>query len=177
MRTKLFIISVLTLGLVTMGAMVSFAATDNATISATVGAARNVAMGDLAFGSLSVGYTKAASDLTFNSNYASNVLRIWTANSPAARGMVSGVNTIPLKYWFDKDGGTSPDPSVGTNWTDKWTAVGDTTSGDSKNELYTGGPIDKSTAGDGTLDFATLIDLTTQEGSYSTLLQLEIVSP
>lgn len=175
MRTRLFIVSVLTLGLVTMGAMVSFAAdNDTATISADVGAVRNVAMGDLGFGSLAVGYHKVESDLTFNSNYASNVLRIWTANAEGP-GMVSGTNTIPLRYNFDIGGADSPAPTVG-NWGSDWTEVSNVPA--TPSVLFPDeGPIDKSTAGDATLDFATLIESTTQEGSYSTVLNLEIVTP
>ena len=177
MRTKLFVVSLLTLGLVTMGAVMSFAAdADTATISATVGGVRDVAMGDLGFGGITVGYTKAESDLTFNSNYVSNVLRIWTANA-AGPGMVSGANSIPLRYNFDIDGADSPAPTDG-NWTTDWTLVADNPATDAdKNELYSGGPIDKSTAGDATFDFATKIESTTSEGSYSTVLNLEIVSP
>lgn len=178
MKTRLFTISVLTLGLVTLGAVVSFADVDtSATISATVGPAESVAMPNLAFGSLTVGYTKAVSSVTFNSNYGSNVLRIWTDNSPEGPGMVSGTNTIPLKYFFSETGASAlTDPITETSWGTEWTEVSNvpaTPSGLFSNEE----PIDKSTAGDATLDFATKIESTTQEGSYSTVLQLELVHP
>lgn len=172
MRTKLFIVLVLTLGLVTMGAMVSFAVVSStATISATVLEAESVAMGNLDFGSLSVGYTKGTPDpaLTFNSNYASNSLRIWTADE----GMVSGEDTIALKYFFSETGASAlTDPITETSWGTEWTAVTTTPT-----PLWSGGTIDKSTAGDATLDFATVIDLTTAPGSYSTVLNLEIIHP
>lgn len=174
MRTKLFIISVLTLGLVTMGAMVSFAnVSTTATISATVGAIESVAMSALGFSGLTVGYNKAESDLTFKTNYATNALRIWTENA-AGPGMVSGTNTIPLRYNFDIGGTDSPAPTAG-NWDTNWTEVSNVPA--TPNVLYNLGPIDKSTAGDATLDFATKIESTTPEGSYSTTLNLEIIHP
>lgn len=169
---KILLIAVLLTGL--LSSVVLGADSDNAVLSATVILpARDVAMGDLAFPLIrsdGLSYVKASSDLTFSSTLDAWVLNMWNENDGT---IVSGASTIPLHYWFNEGGSSSPG-ITGTNWGTDWAGSVST----AKVTLATGtGVIDKSTAGDSTLDFALRVDTGQPDGDYSTIVYLEMISP
>lgn len=150
------------------------AETDNALLSATIILpARNVAMGDITFPLIrsdGLSYVKVSSDLTFSSTLDAWVLGMWNTNPGT---MMSGTYAIPIHYWFDEGGASSPE-MTGVNWGTSWANI----VSDAKVTLATGtGVIDKSTPGNSTLDFGVRVDTGQPDGDYTTTVYLEMISP
>lgn len=157
-------------------ANVGFATTDTGLVTlSAVTPVLTVAIDDVAFGAVALGYgyVKAVGALTFNTNVN------WTLKvQSSTRGLehTNATDRIILKCYYNLEGTPSPDPTV-DNWMTEWKEVLWTgaTQGDWL-QLGTGTPIDKTVDPLPTLDFATEITATTPEGDYSTTVTLEILS-